>query len=137
MVRRQIYDNERFAHFVTFSCYRRRRLLDYDRAKKIVLGVLNSQLARQAARLIGSVIMPWSGPPLPISSARSGRGGSSAGANWVKKMLKSQLTAYQRRVGPDDPFWQRKYDAFPIKNRHKLVSRCTLIDRLGAKLTLA
>ena len=40
MTERRIYDQERYAHFVTFSCYRRARLLDADRAKACVLGTL-------------------------------------------------------------------------------------------------
>ena len=37
--RRRIIDDRLYAHFVTFSVYRRRRLLDLDHPKKIVLGV--------------------------------------------------------------------------------------------------
>ena len=58
---RRIYDTERHAHFITFSCYKRRRLLDVDRSKRIVLGMLNSQLARQEgglARLSCLLLMP-------------------------------------------------------------------------------
>ena len=55
---RRVYDSERHAHFLTFSCYKRRRLLDSDRAKKVVLGVLNSQLAKQQGRCAGFVVMP-------------------------------------------------------------------------------
>ena len=55
---RAIYDDELHAHFVTFSCYRRRRLLDDDAAKRVVLGVLNSQLAGRKASCVGFVVMP-------------------------------------------------------------------------------
>jgi len=55
---RAIYDDELHAHFVTFSCYRRRRLLDDDRAKRVVLGVLNAQLASRKASCVGFVVMP-------------------------------------------------------------------------------
>jgi putative transposase len=58
MSRKRTYDREGHAHFVTFSCYRRRRLLDHDLAKRIVLGVLNSQLASQDGLCIGFVVMP-------------------------------------------------------------------------------
>ncbi|MGD9854323.1 MAG: hypothetical protein AB7U20_05165 [Planctomycetaceae bacterium] len=40
MVDRRVYDSERHAHFVTFSCYRRRELLQHDQAKRIVIGHL-------------------------------------------------------------------------------------------------
>ncbi len=56
--RRRIIDDELFAHFVTFSVTRRRRLLDLDEPKRIVLGVLNYVLEKHAARCAGFVIMP-------------------------------------------------------------------------------
>ena len=43
---------------MTFSCYRRRRLLDHDRAKRVVLGILSSQLSLQDGRCVGFVVMP-------------------------------------------------------------------------------
>ena len=46
-MRRKIYDNLNHAYFVTFSCYRRRRLLDSDRAKGIVVHYLSAQLNNQ------------------------------------------------------------------------------------------
>ncbi len=58
MAKRKIYDRERHAHFVTFSCYRRRRLMDDDRAKRIVLGTLHAQLRRLAGQWVGFVVMP-------------------------------------------------------------------------------
>ena len=58
MAKRRIYDNERHAYFITFCCYKRRKLLDMDRAKKIVIGTLGSQLAKHEGLCIGFVIMP-------------------------------------------------------------------------------
>ena len=55
---RAIYDDELHAHFITFSCFHRRRLLDHDQAKRVVLGVLNSQLASRGASCVGFVVMP-------------------------------------------------------------------------------
>jgi REP element-mobilizing transposase RayT len=43
MAARRIFDDQLYAHFVTFSCHRRRRLLDLDRPKRIVLGVLSQE----------------------------------------------------------------------------------------------
>jgi putative transposase len=50
MSQKRTFDREGHAHFVTFSCYRRRRLLDVDKTKRVVLGVLNAQLAQQGGR---------------------------------------------------------------------------------------
>ena len=58
MTRKRTYDREGHAHFVTFSCDRRRRLFDHDRSKKIVLGALDWRLALQRGRCVGFVVMP-------------------------------------------------------------------------------
>jgi putative transposase len=55
---RRIYDSEGHAQFVTFSCYRRRRLLDDDRCKRIVIGTLGAELAKRNGVCIGFVVMP-------------------------------------------------------------------------------
>lgn len=58
MDRRCIIDDQLYTHFVTFSVERRRRLLDPDHPKRIVLGVLNHQLESFEAHCIGFVLMP-------------------------------------------------------------------------------
>lgn len=107
MVAQRIYDNELFAHFVTFSCYRRRRLLDHDRVKRIVLGVLHSQLAKQSARLIGYVVMPdhvhavlWF--PTPNQLSRFIKQWKQRSAYSAKKLLNSYLAAFRQTIGPED-----------------------------------
>ena len=55
---RRIIDDQLYCHFVTFSCHRRRRLLDEDHPKRILLGQLNEQLDRQQATCVGFVVMP-------------------------------------------------------------------------------
>ena len=47
--RRRIVGDRLYAHFVTVSVYRRRRLLDLDQAKRIVLGVLSEELLQCSA----------------------------------------------------------------------------------------
>ena len=58
MPSRRICDEELYAHFLTFSCDRRRRLLDHDHPKRVVLDVLNEQLGHQSATCVGFVVMP-------------------------------------------------------------------------------
>jgi len=55
---RRIIDDQLYSHFVTFSVERRRRLLDHDHLKQIILGVLTHQLQTFDARCVGFVIMP-------------------------------------------------------------------------------
>ena len=52
--KRRIVDDALYAHFVTFSVFRRRRLLDHDHPKRIVLGVLNALLAETSSRSGGT-----------------------------------------------------------------------------------
>ncbi len=47
---RRQFDDRLYAHFVTFSVNRRRRLLDHDHPKRILLGVLNDELNAFEAR---------------------------------------------------------------------------------------
>lgn len=43
MIRRRVYNDEKHIHFVTFSCYKRRKLLQPDQAKRIVTDHLGSR----------------------------------------------------------------------------------------------
>ena len=44
---RQIVDDQLYAHFVTFSVDQRRKLLDHDHPKRILLGVLNDLMEKR------------------------------------------------------------------------------------------
>ena len=57
-MQRTIYDEEGYAHYVTFTCYKRRRLLDDDMNKQIVIGILNEQRKQQNGVCSGFVVMP-------------------------------------------------------------------------------
>ncbi|MCY3022296.1 MAG: hypothetical protein NTW87_25065 [Planctomycetota bacterium] len=58
MPKRRVHGPGTYAHYVTFSCYKRRRLLNPDVCKRIVIGTLGSQLTRQNGICCGFVIMP-------------------------------------------------------------------------------
>jgi putative transposase len=114
MVSKRTYDREGHAHFVTFSCYRRRRLLDHDRAKRVVLGVLNSQLAFQDGRCVGFVVMPdhvhavvWF--PAPDQLSHFMKQWKQRSSVQIKEFLRSTLVHYGDAIDPSDPFWQPRY----------------------------
>ncbi len=130
MKKRRIYDDELYAHFITFSCYRRRNLLNHDRAKKIVLGVLNSELEKFQAKCIGFVIMPnhvhavvWFPEPNWLSQFMKQWKQRSAFA--IKRFLQDELEQYADFVEEHDAVWQRKYYAFQIYSRGKLEEKLT------------
>ncbi len=50
--------DELHAFYVTFSCYKRRHLLNADRAKAIVLGNLHAELKKRDGLCTDFVIMP-------------------------------------------------------------------------------
>jgi putative transposase len=122
---KRTYDREGHAHFVTFSCYRRRRTLDHDRAKRIVLGVLNSQLSLQDGRCVGFVVMPdhvhaivwFPGDDQLSHFMKQWKQRSSV---QIKRLLREGLPAYARTFDPSEPFWQARYYDFNLYSARKI-----------------
>ncbi|HVW02833.1 MAG TPA: transposase [Planctomycetaceae bacterium] len=121
---RRIIDDALYAHFVTFSVYRRRKLLDSDRPKRIVLGVLNEQLAAFEARCLGFVLMPehvhaivWF--PLPGQLSDFMHEWKRQSSLEIRKWLRRNLTQYGHALDKQR-FWQPKYYPFEIYSQKKL-----------------
>ena len=123
--RRRIIDEHLYAHFITFSVFRRRRLLDHDHSKRILLGVLNEELKLQEACLLGFVIMPdhvhaivWFPKTGQLSQFMHGwkRKSSFRIRNWYRR----EAAHYFEGFGEGDRFWQPKYYSFEIYERSKL-----------------
>ena len=122
---RRIYDQELYVHFVTFSVYHRRRLLDLDRAKRVVLGVLQEELNRRNSRCLGFVIMPdhvhaliWFPKRGELSSFM--QGWKRRSSLLIRSELKAELNAYLSEADRNRSFWQRKYYSFEIYEERKL-----------------
>jgi putative transposase len=133
MAKRRIYDQDRHAYFVTYSCYRRRRLLDDDRAKGMVLGALNAQLQRLTGKCVGFVLMPNHVHAI-VWFAESGQL-SEFMKQWkrtsslrIRRLLKETLTAYRGQI-EDTPVWQAKYYVFNIYSRRKLEEKLAYMHR--------
>jgi len=56
--RRRVYDDDGDSHFITFSCNGRRKLLNQDRCKRIVISKLESTRGAYDGLCFGFVIMP-------------------------------------------------------------------------------
>lgn len=130
MNRRAIHDDELHAHFVTFSCYRRRRLLDHDQAKRIVLGALNAEILGRDAACVGFVVMPdhvhaivWFPRPgqLSVFMQQWKRLSSHSIGRWVR----DGLAHYAEKIGEGDPFWQAKYHSFNLFSEEKVREKLT------------
>ncbi|MEX0936643.1 MAG: transposase [Pirellulales bacterium] len=123
MTTRRIFDDEFYAYFVTSSCHRRRRLLDLDHPKRIVLGVLSQELPARRCRVLGSVVMPddvhapiWSSRPEFLSRFMH---------QWKRYSSRRIVNGYRqqdqfKQADFGDRFWQPKYHAFEFFTRPKL-----------------
>jgi putative transposase len=130
MNRRKIHDDELHAHYVTFSCYRRRRLLDHDGAKRVVLGVLNSQLLGRKARCVGFVVMPnhvhaivWFPQPGQLSVFM--QQWKRLSSHHIGLMVRDKLIHYAEHIHGKQPFWQAKYYPFNLYSEEKVREKLT------------
>jgi len=128
MHERKIYDSERYAHFVTFSCYKRRRLLEDNESKKIVIKILDSQLKLQNGKCVGYVIMPdhvhaviWFSQNGQL--IRFMQQWKRMSSREIKYHLRMRLRRYHEEISEDDPVWQAKYYDFNISSQEKLIEK--------------
>ncbi len=127
---RKIYDTLNQAHFVTFSCYRRRRLLDNDRAKRIVVHFLAAQLKNQNGTCIGFVVMPdhvhallWFAEARMLSTFMNQWKRRSS--IQLKKILQQDMAAYLSKTQLQDPIWQARYYSFNVYSEVKMKEKLT------------
>jgi putative transposase len=127
---RKIFDNENHAHFVTFSCYRRQRILDDDQAKQIVMHFLAAQLKNQNGICMGFVIMPdhvhamirfQDSGMLSVFINQWKRRSSMQ----LKQLYKEKLTNYGTKIDLEKPMWQPKYYDFNIFSEAKAREKLT------------
>lgn len=126
--RRRRFEDQRYVHFVTFSVYRRRRLLDLAHPNRIVLGVLNHQLEAFSAKCIGFVLMPdhvhaliWL--PEPRDLQRFLHGWKRMSSFAIRRWYAEHAPQYYAEFGPGDRFWQPKCYTFHIYSERKLTEK--------------
>ena len=122
---RTIHDEMTYAHIVTFSCFKRRRLLDPDQAKAMVVSFLASQLERQRGRCIGFVVMPdhvhaavWFEETGNLS--RFVQQWKRRTSIEIRRHFENHLPNYAAVLGVRDPVWQPKYHSFEVYSEKKL-----------------
>jgi len=127
---RRIIDDALYAHFVTFSVSHRRRLLDHDRVKRIVLGVLNLVLERTSSRCIGFVLMPdhvhaiiW----LPVTGRLSHflHEWKRLSSLEIRRWMREEGFHYFADGGEGSRFWLPRYYSFEIDDERKLEEKLT------------
>ncbi len=128
MAKRRIYDDELHAQYVTFSCYRRRRLLEHPATKQIVISVLAEELEKLAAVCCGFVIMPdhvhatlWFKDVGQLSPFM--RTWKSRSSRQLKKFVREHLNEYAETVDPAQPFWQPKYYPLNLHTEKKALEK--------------
>lgn len=122
---RRDFTDQQYIHFVTFSVYKRRRLLDLDQPKRLVLGTLNHQLQALAAKCIGFVLMPnhvhallWMNEPGDVR--RFLHGWKRMSSFSIRQWYADHAPKYCRDFGPGERFWQPKSYIFHVHSEHKL-----------------
>jgi putative transposase len=125
VVKRRVYDDEKHIHFVTFSCHRRRRYLEPDIAKRVVVGQLGSKLAKRNGRCLGFVVMPdhvhaliWFPETRQLSRFMNEWKGQSSQA--LKNVFQSQFPNYVSQTSESGSIWQSRYYGFNIWTRKKI-----------------
>ena len=122
---KKICDDLLHVHFVTFSCYRRRALLQPHQAKRIVIGHLGACLARRDGLCLGFVIMPnhlhtliWFPQPKQLSGFLDEWKGQSSQA--IKTLYRTQFPGYWQQLDAADSVWQARHYGFNIWSRQKV-----------------
>jgi putative transposase len=124
-VRRRIVDDRLYAHFLTFSVFRRRRLLDHDQPKRVLLGVLDDELQQHQASGVGFVVMPDHVHAI-VWFARTGRlsrflhGWKRKSSFQIRGWYRRRAARYFEEFAEGDRFWQAKYYWFEVYGKSKL-----------------
>ncbi len=141
MTKRKVYDNERHVHFVTFSCYHRRQLLQSDRAKRIVIGHLGAKLTRRNGLCIGFVIMPdhvhalvWFPETGQLSGFMNEWKGQTSLA--IRQLYEAHFPEYWSKV-KQTSVWQTRYYDFNVFTRPKLEEKLTYMHMNPVRAGLA
>ena len=125
MPNRKVHGEGTYAHYVTFTCYKRRKLLEPDVCKRIVIGTLTSQLSSQRGICIGFVLMPdhvhgllWFPEENQISLAMN-KWKELSSLN-ISSTYEKQFNAYWRTLDDTSAIWNRRYFGFNIFSDKKL-----------------
>ncbi len=125
MPKRRIHGEGSYAHYVTFSCYKRRRFLDPDKCKRIAIGRMGSQLAHQDGLCAGFVVMPdhvhaaiWFPREFQISLFINKW--KELSSREIHRLFLRQFPKYLEKVGGERTIWQPKYYDFNIYSDRKL-----------------
>jgi putative transposase len=129
MATRRIFDAEQHAQFVTFSCYRRRRLLDHAGVRDNFVTITAEKLREHHGICSGFVVMPdhvhaivWFDAVGALSAFM--KSWKQTTSLRLKRVLRGVAPRYAGTFPATEPFWQPKYYPFNLytagKAREKL-----------------
>jgi putative transposase len=124
MATRRIFDTERHAQFVTFSTFRRRRLLDHPGMRDNFVSITAEKLREHRGICSGFVVMPdhvhaivWFGAVGALSAFM--KSWKQTTSLRLKRVLRGVVPKYAAKIPPAEPFWQPKYYPFNLYSAHK------------------
>jgi putative transposase len=103
-------------HFVTFSCYQRRTLLDSAAARNLTIEVLGEIRAEFGFGLVGYVVMP---SHLHMLISECGGFGSFEAIQELKRRVSARMRSGAEE-GTHRRFWLRRYYDFNVYSRAKM-----------------
>ncbi len=115
------YQNQRCLHFITFSCFQRRQLLESVYARETFERELERVRRWYGCYVTGYVVMPEHVHLLISEPERSK-------LSVVVQMLK-QITSRRLRPAELRRFWQVRYYDFPVWSEEKRVEKLRYIHR--------
>ena len=124
-------------HFITWSCYRRRPLLDTERARDLLLTVLELMRERYRFGVVGYVVMPEhvhilisepqiGDPSIVVQAVKLG---------FVQRVRNGQNPHISRRTrdmghpAAANRFWQRRFYDFNVWSERKEVEKLRYMHR--------
>jgi len=119
------YQNQRCLHFITFSCYRRMRLLDSPAAKETFERTLERVRVWYGCYIVGYVVMPEHVHLLISEPERSK-------LSVTIQMLK-QIASQRLHAQPLPRFWQVRYYDFPVWSEAKRIEKLRYMHRNPVK----
>jgi putative transposase len=125
MPKRRIINYPEARHFVTFSTYQRRRFLEPERTKEIVLEALQGCLVNHSASCTGFVIMPNHVHAILFGNAeynlsRFIQVWKKTSSYRIKQFYREHMTHYRQFCPGDCPVWQAKFYDFNVESDDKL-----------------
>jgi REP-associated tyrosine transposase len=119
------YQHQRCLHFITFSCYRRMKLLNSAAARETFENELERVRRWYGCCVVGYVVMPEHVHLLISEPERSE-------LSVVIQMLK-QITSRKLGVAGVKRFWQIRYYDFPVWSERKRLEKLRYIHRNPVK----